>query len=563
MNGRNIINDFIGEVICMENKLAGFPEYQRAIAKVHLGSCGADQKKLDRPIIAVVNSWNELVTGHVHLRTIADQVKKSILAAGGVPLEFNTIAICDGIAQGHAGMKYVLASRELIADSIEAMVCGHGMFDGMVLLGSCDKIVPGMLMSAARLNLPSMMITGGPMQHRITPTENKAARQKYIHGEISEEELLKISGEYYTEAGVCPFLGTANTMCIVAEALGMTLPGVSTVPALSEAQEALVAATGRRIVELVREGIRPRDIMTKDAFENAITATLAIGGSLNAVLHIPAIASECGISLSLHDFDTISRRTPLTTRVCPNSGEYATADLYPVGGAPAILRGLGDLLHEDAKTVSGYAIKENVRNAPLPDGTIIRPADDPFEPEGGIAVLKGSLAPNGAVVKSSAVPADLWKFEGPAIVFDSEEDCQEAAYAKKIAPGAAVVIRYEGPGGGPGMREMHRSTEILAKIPGIAIITDGRFSGASAGLSVGYLSPEAQAGGPIALVENGDKIRIDIAARRIDLCVDEATLQARHQSFAPPQIEVESNFLRMYRATVQDAYHGAIRKTIR
>jgi len=544
------------------NKLAGFPEYQRAIAKVHLGSCGADQKQLNKPIIAIVNSWNEIVTGHVHLRTLADQVKKSIIEAGAVPLEFNTIAICDGIAQGHAGMKYVLASRELIADSIEAMICGHGMFDGMVLLGSCDKIVPGMLMSAARLNIPSIMITGGPMQHKITPKENKEARQKYIYGEIDEDELLEISKQYYTTAGVCPFLGTANTMCIVAESLGMTLPGVSVVPALSEAQEELVKQTGKRIVELVVKNICPRDIMTKEAFENAIVMTLAMGGSLNSVLHIPAIAAECGICLNLHDFDRISRKTPLTARVCPNSSQYATADLYAVGGTQTIMNELGDLLYRDVQTVNGFTIGENVQEAPAADGIIIRAKDSPFEAEGGIAVLQGNLAPNGAVVKSSAVPEDLWIFEGPAVVFNSEEECRDAAYQQKIVPGSAVIIRYEGPIGGPGMREMHRSTEILAKIPGIAIITDGRFSGASAGLSIGYLTPEAYGGGPIALVKNGDIIKVDIARRKIDLCVADDIIKERKAAFIPPEIDVKSNFLRLYRATTQDAYHGAVRKVI-
>ena len=294
----------------MSNRLATFPEYQRAIAKVHLGSCGTDQTKLDKPIIAIVNSWNELVTGHVHLRTIADQVKKAIVQAGALPLEFNTIAICDGIAQGHAGMKYVLASRELIADSVEAMIKGHGMFDGMVLLGSCDKIVPGMLMAAARINIPAIMITGGPMQHEITPRENKEARQEFIHGKISEEKLLEVSKKYYTAAGVCPFFGTANTMCVVAEALGMTLPNVSVVPALSDDQKKLAQQTGQTIVELVKKDVKPRDIMTREAFENAITVTLAMGGSLNSTLHIPAIAAECGLTITLNDFD----------RICCNRG---------------------------------------------------------------------------------------------------------------------------------------------------------------------------------------------------------------------------------------------------
>ncbi|WP_110953949.1 dihydroxy-acid dehydratase [Anaerosinus massiliensis] len=545
----------------MKNRLSSFPIYQRAIAKVHLGSCGSDQSKLDRPIIAIVNSWNELVTGHVHFRTLADQVKESILAAGGFPLEFNTIAICDGIAQGHAGMKYVLASRELIADSIEAMILGHGMFDGMVMLGSCDKIVPGMLMAAARINIPTIMITGGPMQHEITPKENKDARQQFIRGDITEEKLLEVSKKYYTRAGVCPFLGTANTMCVIAEALGMTLPGVSVTPALSNEQKELVYETGKTILNLVQHNIKPRDIMTEKAFKNAITMTLAMGGSLNSTLHIPAIAAECGLTVTVQDFDRISRTTPLNTRVCPNSKEFATADLYKVGGTKTIMHELKSLLHLDVTTVNGKTLGENITNALPADGDIIRSVQQPFEPEGGIAVLYGSLAPKGAVVKSSAVPKEEWRFEGPAMVFDCEEDCTEAFYQQKIESGTAVIIRNEGPCGGPGMREMHRATELLAKIPNIAIITDGRFSGASAGLSVGYLSPEAYVGGPIGLVENGDLIKIDIEKRSIDWCIAEEIAETRKKAFVPHQAEVSSNFLRMYRTMTLDAANGAVRKT--
>lgn len=544
----------------MSNRFSTFPTYQKAIAKVHLGSCGVDQSKLDKPIIAVVNSWNEIVTGHVHLRTIAEQVKQSIRRAGGVPLEFNTIAICDGIAQGHAGMKYSLSSRELIADSIEAMVKGHGIFDGMVMLCSCDKIVPGMLMAAARINMPTIMITGGPMKHCITPKENKAARQEFIHGKISEQDLLDVSAKYYTGPGVCPFFGTANTMCEVAESLGMTLPNVSTVPALSEDQKELAFATGRAIMELVHKDVKAKDIMTKEAFENAITVTLAMGGSLNSTLHIPAIAAECGIDISLDDFDRISRTTPLNTRICPNSKIYATGDLDPVGGLKTIMNELRPILHTDCQTVNGHTIGENIADAKPADGTIIRPLDNPFEKEGGIAVLYGSLAPKGGVVKCSAIPEDQWVFEGPAMVFDSEEDCTDAAYNHQIPDGTAVIIRYEGPAGGPGMREMHRATEILASIPGVAIITDGRFSGASAGVSVGYLSPEAYAGGPIALVENGDLIKINIPERKLEWCVPDEVAKKRKAAFNPFVKDVQSNYLHMYRAISEDASKGAIRK---
>jgi dihydroxy-acid dehydratase len=544
----------------MSNRFSTFPTYQKAIAKVHLGSCGVDQKKLDKPIIAIVNSWNEIVTGHVHLRILADQVKQAITEAGAVPLEFNTIAICDGIAQGHAGMKYSLASRELIADSIEAMVKGHGIFDGMVMLGSCDKIVPGMLMAAARINIPTIMITGGPMKHHITPKENKAARQEFIHGKIDEQKLLDVSAEYYTGAGVCPFFGTANTMCEIAETLGLTLPNVSTVLALSDEQKKLTAEAGRTIVNLVKKDIKPLDILTKEAFENAITVTLAMGGSLNSTLHIPAIAAECGIPISLDDFDRISRSTPLNTRICPNSKIYATGDLDTVGGLKTVMNELRSILHTDCLTVNGHTIGENIADAKSADGEIIRPITNPFEREGGIAVLYGNLAPKGSVVKCSAIPENQWIFEGPAMVFDSEEDCTDAAYAHQIPNGTAVIIRYEGPSGGPGMREMHRATEILAGIPGVAIITDGRFSGASAGISVGYLSPEAYAGGPIGLVQNGDIIKINIPERKLEWCVSEDTAAKRRTTFQPVIKDVNSNFLHLYREISEDASKGAVRK---
>ena len=328
----------------MIKSIDNLPVYQRAIAKGHLGSCGAKYRDLDKPIIAVVNSWNEIVPGHCHLRELANHVKQGILAAGGYPLEFNTIAICDGIAQGHNGMKYVLPSRELIADSIEAMILGHGIFDGMVMLGSCDKIVPAMLMAAARINIPSAMVTGGPMVNRIKPHQSKKARQQFLKGEINEEELYNATVDYYPTAGVCPFLGTANTMCIVTETLGMALPGSAAVHALSQKRKDLAQETGQAIMDLVKKGIRPRDIMTKAAFDNTIAVILAMGGSLNTVLHLPAIAHEAGIDVTYDDFDKISRKTPLITRIVPNSQEYSVADLAPAGGIPAIMQELRPVL---------------------------------------------------------------------------------------------------------------------------------------------------------------------------------------------------------------------------
>ena len=537
------------------------PAYQRAIAKGHLGSCGVKYRDLDKPVIAVVNSWNEIVPGHCHFRELADYVKEGITAAGGYPLEFNTIAICDGIAQGHSGMKYVLPSRELIADSVEAMILGHGIFDGMVMLGSCDKIVPAMLMAAARVNIPAAMITGGPMQNRIKPYDSKQARQKFLKGEITEEELYNVTVDYYPTAGVCPFLGTANTMCIVAESLGMALPGSAAVHALSPKRQELARETGRAVMELVKQQIRPRDIMTKAAFDNTIAVVLAMGGSLNSVLHLPAIAHEAGISVTYDDFDRISRKTPLITRIVPNSQEYTVADLEEVGGIEAIMRELIPVLDITVRSVNSRTLKENLAGAQAADGKVIRPFTDPFSGEGGIAVLSGNLAPAGAIVKSSAVPADMWSFAGPAKVFDSEEACMTALEEGKIIAGDVVIIRYEGPIGGPGMREMHRATEVIGKIGNVAIITDGRYSGASGGLAIGYLSPEAAEGGPICFVEDGDVIRIDIAKRRLNWDIDETELARRMAKYKPviKQAE-ESNFLRQYGQATTSSAKGAVRR---
>ncbi|MDR3564165.1 MAG: dihydroxy-acid dehydratase [Negativicutes bacterium] len=545
----------------MPNAFDHFSDYQRAIAKGHLCSCGADYQKLDRPIIAVVNSWNEIVAGHAHLRELAAEAKQGIIAAGGYPLEFNTIAICDGITQSHDGMKYVLPSREVIADSIELMIAAHGIFDGMVLLGSCDKIVPAMLMAAARLNIPAVMVTGGTMVNCIPPHQSKKARQQFLRGELDEKQLVDVTLEYYPSPGICPFLGTANTMCIVAEALGMGLPGSGTIPAMTPERSKISYDSGVAIMDLVKRGVKPRDIMTKPAFDNAITIVLATGGSLNSVLHLPAIAHECGLEVTLDDFDRISRHTPFVARVYPNSDEYTVADLDKAGGTPTIVNQLRPLLVVDAGTVNGRSLGENCKDAPPPDGKIIRPLDQPFSAASGLAVLQGNLAPEGAVVKSSAVAAAMQHFTGPARVFECEEDCMAALYEGLVQPGQVIVIRNEGPIGGPGMREMHRATEVLNKIGNIAIITDGRFSGASYGLAVGYLSPEAAAGGPIALVQDGDTIEINIPERILNCLISEAEWALRRQNTPPSAKQPHSsNFLRMYSATSLSTANGAVRR---
>lgn len=543
----------------MENRISGIAAFPRAILKAHLCSCGVDYKSLNKPVIAVANSWNEIVPGHVHLRQLADRVKAGIEEAGGVALEFNTIAVCDGIAQGHQGMKYSLPSRETIADSVEIMVNAHGIFDGMVLLSSCDKIVPGMLMAAARLNIPSLVVLGGVMPNHIKPKESKAARREFLEGKLDEEGLVEVTKQYYPGPGACPFLGTANTMQGMSEALGMALPKTSWMRALSEEQLDAAEEAGRQAVELVKRGLKPDQIMTQQAFENAISVLLAMGGSLNACLHLPAIAHELGITLPLDLFDQISRRVPFLAGVTPNNNEYTTNDLQDAGGLPALMQELRSLIHLDALTVTGKTVGENIEGHVVQDRRIIQPLNQPIDREGGIAVLKGNLAVDGALIKQSAVPAELRIFTGPAKVFNSEEAFDEAYGNGAIQEGDAVIIRYEGPKGGPGMRELHRCTEILGKFKRVALVTDGRFSGASAGLSIGYASPEAAEGGTIALVEDGDIVEIDVPGRSLTLRVSTEELERRAQHLEQVKQEA-SRFLRLYATSSASAAYGAVRR---
>jgi dihydroxy-acid dehydratase len=543
----------------MKNKISDIAPFTRAILKAHLCSCGVDYSSLNKPVIAIANSWNEIVPGHVHLRQLADRVKAGIEAAGGIALEFNTIAICDGIAQGHQGMKYSLPSRETIADSVEIMVKGHGIFDGMVVLSSCDKIVPGMMMAAARINLPSVVVLGGVMPNHIKPKESKAARRDFLDGKLDEKGLVEITNQYYPGPGACPFLGTANTMQGLSEALGMAMPKSSWMQALSDEQLDAAEAAGHRVVELVRQGVTPDKIMTKEAFENAISVLLAMGGSLNACLHLPAIANELGIALPFDLFDEISRKVPFLAGVTPNNQEYTTNDLQRAGGLPALLKELGGLIHTEALTITGRTVGENIAGSEVLDREIIRPIHSPIDVEGGIAVLKGNLAVDGSLIKQSAVALELRSFSGPAKVFNSEEEFDEAYEQGRIEEGDAVIIRYEGPKGGPGMRELHRCTEILGKFKRVALITDGRFSGASAGLSIGYASPEAAEGGTIALVQDGDTIVIDVPSRVLRVELSDEELKQRAEKLEMVKREA-SKFLRLYAANSSSAAHGAVRK---
>lgn len=539
----------------MTNRINQLPPFQRAIAKAHLCSAGARYEDLDRPIIAVVNTWNEIVPGHSPLRELAEHVKRGIYQAGGTPLEFNTIAICDGITQGHCGMNYVLPSRDLIADSVETMINSHGIFDGMVLMGSCDKIVPALLMAAARLNLPSVMLTAGPNIPEIKPRESKAARQKFMRGEIDEKALVEETLRYYPGPGICPYLGTANTMGILTEALGLALPGNGLAPAQSSLRFSIAEESGIRAVQMVQEELVPRKILTKEAFENAIRVLLALGGSLNGVLHLLALAKEADVELTLKDFDLLSRSTPLLTAVVPNDQEHTVIDIYRAGGAPAVMKRLEMLLHTEQMTVTGKTIGHNLSQVTA-IGELIHTLDNPLQSEGGLVVLHGNLAPEGALLKRSAIAGTETRIKGRARVFNSEEECLAA---EKIDADEILVVRYEGPAGGPGMRELHRVTEFLAVRGGKAILTDGRFSGASGGVSVGYISPEAAAGGIIGLVEDGDEILIDIENRKLELQVSSEVLNERRAKFQPLEKQ-SSRYLKGYARKVSSANLGAIIK---
>lgn len=531
--------------------------FQKAISKAHLASAGVSIDALDtRPLIAIANSWNEVCPGHEPLRKLAEEVKKGVIEAGGEPIEFNTVAMCDGIAQGHAGMRYCLPHREIIADSIEAMVVGEGVFDGVVYMGSCDKIVPAMLNAAARINLPSILVTAGPCYAEIKPNESKELRQRFLRGEISERELVEGTLKYYTGPGICPFLGTANTMGCLCESLGMMLPGGSLIPSGTSMRRFHAREAGKAVMRLVEQGITPGQIMTEAAMENTVTLLSAIGGSLNALIHLPALAAELGFTLDWDEIAAVTGRTPVLTAIVPN-GNQTVVDLHQAGGVPAVMRELKDVLHLDALTVTGHTLGENLKEIEPGDRKTIHTMEDPVAKADGIQVLYGNLAPEGALVKTSAVPMEVRVFEGTAKVFDSEDECYAAFREKAIVEGDAVVVRYEGPKGGPGMKELHRITEIIKGIPNTAVITDGRFSGASGGLSIGYLCPEAMEGGPIALVQNGDRILVDLYQGFVKVDITEEEMEARKAAWVPVERPEEKGYLKRYARMVKSARVGA------
>ncbi|WP_417802861.1 dihydroxy-acid dehydratase [Thermophilibacter provencensis] len=545
----------------MERAIDKLEPFQRAISKAHLAAAGVAVDSLenpDKPLIAIANSWNEVCPGHEPLRKLAEEVKKGVLEAGGEPIEFNTIGMCDGIAQGHAGMRYCLPHREIIADSCEAMIVGEGCFDGVVYLGSCDKIIPAMLMAAARIDLPSALVTCGPCYDEIKPSESKALRARFLAGEATERDVIEGTLRYYTGPGVCPFLGTANTMGCLTEGLGMMLPNGALWPSSTSQRRFSARQTGAAVVDLVRRGIKPSDIMTQAALDNTVKLLASIGGSLNALIHLPALAAELGLECTWTQVAEITSKTPVICNVVPN-GDISCVNLYKAGGIPAVLETIAGDLDTSVMTVTGKTLAENLETSVLRcDRSVIRTQDDPASVANGIQVLYGNLAPEGALVKTSAVPVDQHVWSGTAMVFNSEEEAFEAYNAQAIKPGTGVIIRYEGPKGGPGMKELHRVTEIMKGIPDSAVITDGRFSGASGGLSVGYLCPEAFDGAPIALVENGDKINIDLTKNLIEVEVSDEEFARRKQGWKPVIHENGGHLLARYAKQVSSAKTGAV-----
>ena len=529
---------------------------------------GYTKEELERPLIGVVCSYNEIVPGHMNLDKIAEAVKAGVRAAGGTPVEFPAIAVCDGIAMGHVGMKYSLVTRDLIADSTEAMALAH-QFDGLVMIPNCDKNVPGLLMAAARVNIPTIFVSGGPMMagtmndgRRTCLSHMFEAVGSYYAGKLDEAGLEEYENNACPTCGSCSGMYTANSMNCLTEGIGMSLRGNGTIPAVMSARLRLAKHTGMQIMELVKRDIRPRDIMTEAAFHNAETLDMALGCSTNSMLHLPAIAHECGIELSFDMANEISRKTPNLCHLAP-AGDTYIEDLERAGGVYAVMKELTKkgLLDTSGITVTGKTVAENLEGVENLDHDIIRPIENPYSPYGGIAVLKGSLAPEGCVVKQSAVAEEMMVHTGPARVFDSEEDAIQAIYQGKIVSGDVVVIRYEGPKGGPGMREMLNPTSAIAGMgldKEVALITDGRFSGATRGASIGHVSPEAALGGPIAYVEEGDTISIDIPNCKIELLVDEATLAARKAKWVCPEPKVQTGYLRRYAKLVTSAARGAV-----
>lgn len=532
-----------------------------------LYALGVDESELKKPFIGIVNSWNEMHPGHKNLRELSAAVREGIIAEGGRPFEFNTISICDGITTGHDGMHYVLPSREIIADSIEVVAQAQRL-DGLVFLAGCDKIVPAMARAAGRLNLPCIMVTAGPMLTGSYHGESmegafrvREAGGRFTRGEITEQVYKEMEQSVCTGSGSCPMMGTANTMSCLMEVMGLSLPGSATVPSVNAARLRIARRSGRRVMEMVRGGLRPRDRIGRDNFENMIKVTMAIGGSTNTTMHIPAIAREFGISIGAREFDAFGRTVPQIVNVRP-SGKYALQDLDRAGGIPAVMAELGERLALDTQTADGSSWREVIKARGSLDHDVIAPTSRPFYPEGSLAILKGSLAPDGAVVKQSGVHSSAMMHHiGPARVFENERDSIAAIQSGGIVQGDVIVIRNEGPKGGPGMREMQLAAMLLLGMglgEHTALVTDGRFSGASHGPCIGHVSPEAASGGPIGLVRDGDRIEIDIPNRRLDLLVAPDELIERKKAWVNTAPETASSYLSRYRKSVGSVWDGAV-----
>ena len=532
-------------------------------------AAGLTEEEIDRPLIGVVTSQNDIIPGHVHLNQITEAVKKGVLMAGGTPLVFPTIGVCDGIAMGHEGMKYSLVTRELIADSVECMVKAHG-FDALVLIPNCDKIVPGMLMAALRLNIPAIVVSGGPMLPGkfkgtdVSLTTVFEAVGAYENGTMLEGDLKELEDNACPTCGSCSGMFTANSMNCLSEVLGLALPGNGTIPAVYSERIRLAKHAGMAVMNLLEKNIKPRDIVTKKSKENALACDMALGCSSNSVLHLTAIANEAKLPINLDIINEVSSRTPNLCHLAPASQTHII-DLYYAGGIGAVLNELSkkNIIHLDCLTATGKTLGENIKGKEVKDYSIIKPIDKPYSQTGGIAVLRGNLAVDGAVVKRSAVAPEMLKHEGPARVFNSEEEAIAAIMGKKIVAGDVVVIRYEGPKGGPGMREMLSPTSAIAGMgldKEVALITDGRFSGATKGASIGHVSPEAAEGGVIALVEEGDTISIDINAGKLELKVSDEVLAERRKNLKPVEPKVTEGYLARYAKLVSSASTGAVFK---
>lgn len=543
----------------------------RAPHRSLLYATGVKTSDLDKPFIGVCNSFIEIIPGHKHLNHFGEIVKEAIREAGGIPFEFNTIGVDDGIAMGHIGMRYSLPSRELIADSAETVINAH-WFDGVFYIPNCDKITPGMLMAAARTNVPSVFVSGGPMEAGVSSSGRQLSLTSvfegvgaYHNGTMTQQELFEIETSACPTCGSCSGMFTANSMNCLMEVLGMTVPGNGTIVATSEQRYDLIKQAAKYLIELIKKDVRPRDIMTREAFDNAFALDMAMGGSTNTVLHTLAIAHEAGIEYDLREINRIAEKVPYLAKIMPAS-DYSMDDVHRAGGVSAILNELCKVegaLNKNCITITGKTLAENVKDAKILNENVIRPKDHPYSPVGGLSILFGNIAPDGAVIKVGAVDPSIKTFLGEAIVFDSQDEAQENINNGTVKPGHVVVIRYEGPKGGPGMPEMLAPTSAIAGRgldKEVALITDGRFSGASRGISIGHISPEAAEGGPIALVQNGDKILIDLTARSIELLVDDEELAERHRNWVKPEPKIKTGWLAKYSKLVTSANTGGVMK---